>query len=1096
MNRLHSRTGSALLIVLGLLAFMIVSAVGFAAYMRFSRLPSSYLRRSVSTRHLAKAAMARAIDVIDRTVDNNPHPGVGDLSSAGDWRNEWCNRVFTGTNLLSNARSTVTPLCFEALAYVPPPLVNDLRYFSRRSASCVWQPLGFDSGRYVWTALDVSDYLDINRLVADAPRSSDPSRRVTLSHIFEDNHTSPAANAGAWDTFMERFRGKPNNETHKFDQIGKQRPLVSIADLNLAMYAQGGTVAGLTSPFATYYDSGTGAKGFYPGVGSNKDDKDGSLAGKFRSMTFVTDSLQPASTNAMTRTGKRINDLNDTRYQPFEMSTLANRDRQKISLASVIRGGSASVPLMPSDGQMFWGKSLSALGCATLFDYLDTDHVPISLAAPTTERVPMFCGVNLNLDGAKLAVARQWKFADGQGMPLPHGDQSPTAAASDVGTTRQARNVVYYRINSDALGQGLRNVRSLVCFPFAHKDDGDGAFTMDGRLSLFLTEGDVSLRTHVLDGNDPYGLKAREIKDDAFDTKTGLLNIPLAAKACPLPAKQSCAKQEDAVRPVDFQLSAKAGVLSALQAEGNELLRVEYVWDQTCVETPQGGGALPPLREWKPVWAAAESQKTVKIEKAHSGFHPGIWENKQFSKLDPDFENDTKLADFLAKGGKKKLDLRVSLVMRMLDDNKDVVDMVPACFNDDGIQNRVPKAQESGERLCRTTLGPANPLLLFRTGVAIDDFSIEGLDRQATEAPKEFQLEPKTAIVSDPRLNHAPEHWYEIADELTPKAWLDNCQVGTSGDGGRRAADIFMATSDVGYLQSPWEIAFLPALGSLNPNGGGQSNQWGDYQSLEDARFDRIPKSFGDTRNRNLAWRTYDIFSESVADAVEYDLPWTAEGTGYKINPYSDSTNVLMAAIANTPQNWRYASTNFLAATGQGSGTKQMTAKDFNQKYAFNGYAQDATCKFAWRDLERVAGKIGWSMRTSGNESLPTVWRKLAWRADDADAAQQNQVRFLGQTLTESNGLKLWEADRKFLYGFWRDCFAAKQQLFMVFVRAEPMLMGGGGGRDMPPQLGARAMALVWRDPTPSGSRASSGKDTTGRHAPHQTRVLFYRQFE
>ena len=40
------RNGSALLIVLGMVAFMIVSAVGFASYMRYSRLPSSYLRRA------------------------------------------------------------------------------------------------------------------------------------------------------------------------------------------------------------------------------------------------------------------------------------------------------------------------------------------------------------------------------------------------------------------------------------------------------------------------------------------------------------------------------------------------------------------------------------------------------------------------------------------------------------------------------------------------------------------------------------------------------------------------------------------------------------------------------------------------------------------------------------------------------------------------------------------------------------------------------------------------------------------------------------------------------------------------------------------
>ena len=56
------RRGSALLIVLGVLAFLVVSAVAFSAFMRRARLPSSYLRRSVAARELAKGALARAID--------------------------------------------------------------------------------------------------------------------------------------------------------------------------------------------------------------------------------------------------------------------------------------------------------------------------------------------------------------------------------------------------------------------------------------------------------------------------------------------------------------------------------------------------------------------------------------------------------------------------------------------------------------------------------------------------------------------------------------------------------------------------------------------------------------------------------------------------------------------------------------------------------------------------------------------------------------------------------------------------------------------------------------------------------------------------
>ncbi|MBQ1345898.1 MAG: hypothetical protein IIY62_05990, partial [Kiritimatiellae bacterium] len=175
MKKISSRPGSAILVVLGMTAFLLVSAIAFSAYMRYSRLPSSYLRRTSSTRLLAKAAMARAIDAVDIAVNNNPHPGVGDQTvnrhpyTTGTIRNHWVNRVLIGTNTAVNADTeidpnTVSPLCLEALAYIPPPLVNEARFFSRRTPTARWHPLDFDAGRYSFCALDVSDYFDVNRM--------------------------------------------------------------------------------------------------------------------------------------------------------------------------------------------------------------------------------------------------------------------------------------------------------------------------------------------------------------------------------------------------------------------------------------------------------------------------------------------------------------------------------------------------------------------------------------------------------------------------------------------------------------------------------------------------------------------------------------------------------------------------------------------------------------------------------------------------------------------------------------------------------------------------------------------------------------------
>ena len=118
--------------------------------------------------------------------------------------------------------------------------------------------------------------------------------------------------------------------------------------------------------------------------------------------------------------------------------------------------------------------------------------------------------------------------------------------------------------------------------------------------------------------------------------------------------------------------------------------------------------------------------------------------------------------------------------------------------------------------------------------------------------------------------------------------------------------------------------------------------------------------------------------------------------------------------------------------------------------------------------------------RAGENKDWVEAWQQLDW--------SYHKDRFLGIDL-DADTDNLFAADRKFLYGYWRECFAAKQQLFLIFARAEPMMMGGGAAGQIPPQLGARAVALVWRDPTAT-------PDIGGKYVPHQMRVLFYRQFE
>lgn len=1041
MKRISSRSGSALLIVLGMLSFMIISAVGFAAYMRYSRQPSSFLRRSSSTRQLAKAALAEAIDQIDRAIGNNPHPGVGNAHTSGAAWNGWQGRVFTGTNATLNVSGGdagyASPLCLEALAYIPPPLVNEARYYSRFTPTAAWQQLSFDAGRFCWLALDVSDYFDINRLMANKPRSSSPNRRISLAYLFEnmkhdgmDGSLSPEA----WDKFMEKFRGKPDDRTQSFTFKG-QEPLISIADFNLALDAYGSNT-GFTSPFCDYVEATGGRSGFY-GTESERDED------IFRRMTFVTDSHAPASTTRQqTPSGETVYDLNDEDYQPFSLDRLDATPGQT-ALAAFVPSVSSTMQRATD-----WASRLGGLGCAALFDYLDTDHYPVSLAIPTTERVPMICGIKPKFDGA-FTVAKSYE-------PSGDGPDDVQVKSGDE-KTRIVRKTVKYNIGAQKLMEGFMGgfVDTLVTFPFAHPRADDGNFTIDGRFSLFFSTEEMRLRTG--EQNDLLHLADKNIST-TLNNEGGIITAKLSEQG--LPTFTSIRQPSDAVKRVaGLTLREGVNVCRALSMAGNELLTVTFEWEQTLQEESVGGVLAG--GKWLPVWGnniwehpekyAVEAKCNVKAVRATG-------------TTDPDLEQN-KITD-LVKGGYdngKDVWLNGAVTLRVKESGR-VVDMVPACVLDDKIQNNAnigPLGMGGGGTVAAMIAGQQFPIFRFDTGVKFR-LSLKGLDNMA-EMP--ITLDPAMAMVSDPRWNHAPEHWYAKAGDLTEQEWLTEQEKLLGQDG--RDDDIFMATSDAGYLQSIYELAFLPRLTDLRTTGN--RPDIGNMESLGSVNYTSIPSSWDKTLNKAFVWRTYDPFSDEGREAFE-DIPRTSAGGGCKVNPYSDSTNILMAAFANTPIDWNRASTNVVEGQDYKDST---TAKEFNTKSARNAYSSAA--KIKWHDLEQIAGRFKDLTRQHGN--WETAWNKLDWYGDEDS--------FCGVTLDNETD-DLWTADRKFLYGFWRDCFAARQQLFLVFIRAEPMMMGSSGNDQVPPQLGARAVAVVWRDPT----------ESKNEQTPHQTRVLFYRQFE
>lgn len=1062
MNKFRSRPASALLIVLGMMAFILVSALAFSAYMRSARLPSSYLRRTSASRLLVKAALARAIETVDRSIADYPHPGVPNTGN-----NIWRNRVMFGqtTNSVTVA-DTVSPLTLEGLAYIPTPLVNDVRYYSRLSPTCTWQALGFDSGRFSFCAVDVSDYFDLNRVTSSSPRSSATNQRVSFAYLFEnEDHTDAEAGSKQWDKMMDDYR-ELDKDTLEVSYDSKY-PLISWADFNLALGTRG-ALGSIRSPFYDYAMEKGGDTRFYGGGGAKERDL-------FRRMTFVTDSVNSGSEDDDTTDDDDANNKNaaavekynilDPANQPFPMDTLM-ADRLGVSEAII----GTSMNSGKAKGEYL--QKLSGLGCAALRDYLDPDHYPSSLAVPTTERTPMIAGFRTLFQGSKLAVEKKYAVNEAdQGDSSVNDDVEVLPNPTD--TTRIVQKTVkYYLASGDLIAGGKAGVVSpLVVFPFNHPDENDKqSYAVGGRFSLFWTNKRQPLRT---DNVDPNFLCLKSSADKKFNEQTeynqevSLCNIKLQDATFSLP--KNIEKAEDALQQLSLRFSGADSLANKMSLDNrNLLLAVTYKWQQTAKKEGNLGGVDALV--WTPTFTTLVNNNTLgsvaEIAKATSEMR---LMDTQGNAVRLGANGD--MTEFVQKGQEQVLYLNSALWLWVKDGSR-FVDLVPACLYDDQIVN--PQVNDMALRQLynqqsKKYLGEVYPLMKLPLDGGNEfefKFSLANLEALVS-TPRDIKSE-LSAMVCDPRFNYAPEHWFTVGS-LDEKSWLQNCGAPSAGQG-EEDKDIFLATSDAGYLQSKYELAMLPRLTNLM--GRGNRLETGNLAQFGTDRC-QIPNGQGDAVNQSFMWSHYDPFDTDLAAFDELKLE--SRGPGLKVNPYSDSTNVLMAAFGNTPIDWKRASTNKVSGTSECAGDFQGQAEDFNKNYAWNEIGPDATC-IKWSDLEAIAGRF--SRDTRAKHNWIAAFEDMGWHTDDSD-------HLCGVELDDETA-PIWSVDRRFLYGYWHECFGIKQQLFLIFVRAEPMMMGGGASGQIPPQLGARAVALVWRDP-------HRGKES---NAPHRTRVLFYRQFD
>ncbi len=1079
------RRGSALLIVLGMFAFMLVSAVAFSVYMRSSRAPSSFLRRNVATRQLVRAALARAIDEIDTAIGNDPFPGVGynhDIPSESGSQGEklkndnWHGRVLVPSNEVALAE-TVSTISLEGLGYLPSCLANEARYWSRHTRTAKWHPFNFGMGRYAFTAVNVSDFFDINAFVSKSDgrrrqylnRSSAPHGRVSPTYLFRGSEKGDMDTGGsASKLFLDVLAGGSGVGGGNWPSLDDV-PFTSLMDVNLAIGQSGNSLGGLASPYIDLIRNNNGST--YLSGSEEAARRSLFVAGGWNSDSNLTydayRAWKPGSVN-----------LRYGEFQPFDGCSWFP---DSTTLAHCYNDVPASHP--------FWqpyNNNFPILSTALLCDYLDTDNVPLSLCIPCVEAVPMLCGVELNDNCVRYTASMV--------------ETELQAANPEQGTKKKIKRTYSFKVEVDGLEAALTAV-----YPFYNGPQGQASgYTAEAFARIFFVAepsgsglNDSGLRTSLS------ALGTMDAGGSQWDW-SGTTEAAYIQAVCG-----------------DATVTAKAASGVGDAAEESAV--------QADIAMRMANSLTKDVMLAELVYEVSEDGKETLIEAecvngTGINFYDGSWGAMNFLN---EFKNDSH----------PDLKFRPSVAVwaRIKNAGNKTVDMVPAVPENDNLNGF---AENVGLNGFNAAGGGAagTPLLRFFPKVD-DDASGIRLTKDYFKAnsgqSREAQWKQKAYIANDPRTNWAPEQWWATDSTTNPKdLWLRELRTFRSNDT-LRDSDIFMSVSDQGYLQSMYEWMMIPQVRELTVSG---NPEWGAFEGGNGGYNGTVRTAIGDVAYSGVMWRTYrsDAFGYDSTWGSINDLEFDEPENGIRVNPYTDMIDVMLGAFANMPYDWWSAGTNNVSRSEKNY--MNALAPAWEDSYLF-----DWSCTY--RDVYSMAY---WWMQAFGRRELGDEQRqKSLYMADGWLDAFDNAVNWRNGTLNRTfnenfqkgNTLdtaalggfndtvssilgEMTFAERKFLYGYLRGCFANTHQLFLVFVRAESPSGGAEGS-------GGRAVALVWRDPSApmeNGKFRKSdggtedpqyGKDNAQKYLnvsgnrpeemwrlnsrnypPHRTRVLFYHQLD
>lgn len=1023
------RKGSALLIVLGMMVFMVVSAVGFLVYMRESRAPSSHLRREATSRQLLKSALANAISQIDLAIGDAIYPGTTLGTANSD--NHWPHRVFTPASTVS-PDMTISTLTLESLAYLPPAIINEARIYSRQTQTAIWQNLAYDLGRYAYSAINVSDCFDINKILANARRTSSADSRISLAPLFPENSTQ-------LDTIVQPY------------QKDNEIPLVSMADFNVIAGQSGSDFA----PLMKYLKNG-GASGHIYARENPPDVRAVSNA------LFITDTWFPSTNDYLTTDlelkPKSVSvsyDLADEKDQPFK-----TYDANGVMDSILKQNGRAKSWMYPN---------LGIVGNACLYDYLDEDAIPLSYCLPCTETAPMVCGLGL-------IAAEGFKFKL---------DSKVDKSIIKTGDGKNAKTIeVKVHHYNFKMPTTQLMFSSVVTLPFKRtklKELGAEGYNVQLVAKMFFA---------------PYSMKCRVGKNSGIypqtenDWQDGIKDGIITISGVLTPENKIEGKDTP---QTDREVTFNGSLLTSMAGQEIPIFHV--------VEKTEEGKDKPFERYYSMDGIDPKSCFQFYSETDDGGGVKFI-KNPQMDT----FPRNEKLAEIVSEatlptkakdGNPAEMSLidtelvpHIAVFVRIAKGNE-VCDVVPAGPHDDITWGKRAGDVVDVMNMCfGLTPDDNQPILDFRgekdKHFQVGESAAEILDGKEDNAIK---LAWDEMYAVDPRYNYAAEDWFVTSGAVNPgrvtgEKWCAHLKQVLGQDG--RDRDIFMFTSDQEYLQSIGEFQFLPFVQAINGKASGFEGTFKESVKYDGADLaNRVGGPDKATGSASFFWRTYNGYEREtnsnfqdnpykLCDANGNILEITAGKGGFKINPFSEDMRVMSAVIMDTPYDYYIASTN--KEMNQFSDLKGDAARS----YAFG---EKGSCdRWTGEQSQAIVEEFRLGIREGAQKGMD--WEEAMRRCLDWD----DDKGLFGVDLN----YPLHGVDRKFLFSFWHECFQNRQQLFLIFMRAEPLTVGGSSGDALAnAQLGARGVALVWRDPAPP---MKDGKRIP--NAPHRTRVLFYHQFD